>query len=378
MNIQELEEIDLNRTIELSPQKLEKKVDFSKDKPLHVVYLMVWTKVCGGSKIILEYSNKISEKGHTVTIVSYDNKPTWFPMNPNINFVQVPNDEDWKDYIPNCDIIVATSWKCIYTAIESQKAPVTFFEQGGSHIFDIENLSKRKKEVVQNRLNLVPFIYTVSTYTKDKIKDAYSRNSDVICNAIESNVFYPRNPQTIKENNTINITIIGSEDFKFKNIENILKAIRILKKDYNNLNLNWITQTPPTKNTEPAIINPNQTEIGDILRKTDIYICNSVYESFGLPTLEAMTCGATVITTDTGGMRDFVKDGYNALITKQNDINDIVEKTKLLIENKELRNTLAQNGANTAKKFNWENSVLQTISYYYKIAEYQVKKQEKN
>lgn len=374
MTIHELEEIDLNRTIELSPQKLEKKVDFSKDKPLHIVFLMVWTKVCGGSKIILEYSNKISEKGHNITIVSYDNKPTWFNMNSNINFVQVPNDKDWKDYIPNCDVIVATSWKCIYTAIESQKAPVTFFEQGGSHIFDIENLSERKKEVVQNRLNLVPFIYTVSTYTKDKIKEAYSRDSAVICNAVESNIFYPRKCQTLKENDVIDITIIGSEDFKFKNIENILQAIRILKKDYNNLNLNWITQTPPTKNTEPAIVNPKQDEIGNILRKTDIYICNSVYESFGLPTLEAMTCGAAVITTDTGGMRDFVEDGYNALITKQNDINDIVEKTKLLIENKELRNILAQNGVETAKKFNWENSVLQTISYYYKIAEYQVKK----
>ena len=69
------------------------------------------------------------------------------------------------------------------------------------------------------------------------------------------------------------------------------------------------------------------------MRKTHIYICNSEYESFGLPTLEAMTCGATVVTTDTGGMRDFVKDNYNALVTNHHDINDIVEKVSLLVDN---------------------------------------------
>ena len=371
MDIQELEDLDLNRTKKLLPQRLEKKISFSKHKPLHIVYLMIWTKVCGGSKIILEYANKIKQKGHNVTIISYDNKPDWFNLDININFIQVPNDKDWKDYIPKCDVIVATSWKCIYTAVESQKAPVAFFEQGGAHIFDVANLSQKKKTVVQNRINLVPYIYTVSSYTKDKIKEVYNRNSDVICNAVDNNIFFPMKRDNI-EKEFINITIIGSEDFKFKNIENILKAIRILKKEYNNLNLNWITQTPPIKNKETAIINPPQKEIGDILRKTDIYICNSEYESFGLPTLEAMTCGAAIITTDTGGMRDFVVDGYNALVTKPNDINDIVEKAKTLIENTNLRKKLSENVMKTAKKFNWEESVSQSIEYYKKISTYKI------
>lgn len=305
MNIQELEEIDLKRTRKLSPQKLEKNFSFSPDAPLNIVYLMIWTKVCGGSKIILEYANKIKERGHNITIVSYDKKPDWFNMNEKINFVQVPDNEDWKNYVPDCDIIVATSWKSIYTAVDSQKAPVTFFEQGGAHIFDINSLSTKKKQVVQDRINLVPFIHTVSSYTKDKIKQVYCRESDVIYNAVDTNIFFPRKYNNLTEENHINITIIGSEDFKFKNIENILKAIRILKKEYTNINLNWITQTAPIRNKEIAIINPKQEEIGNILRKTDIYICNSEYESFGLPTLEAMTCGAAVITTDTGRYEGF-------------------------------------------------------------------------
>ena len=88
---------------------------------------MVWTQVCGGSKIILEYANRISQKGHDVTIITYDQKPEWFKLNEQINFIQVPKNEELKKYIPKCDLIVATSWKCIYSAIDSQKAPVVFF-----------------------------------------------------------------------------------------------------------------------------------------------------------------------------------------------------------------------------------------------------------
>lgn len=371
MNIKQLEQIDLSRKNILKPQQLCKKNKKVENKPLNIVYLMAWTQVCGGSKIILEYANKIQEAGNNVTIITYDVKPKWYKINDNINFIQVPDNENWKEYIPSCDLIVATSWKCIYTAVESKKAPVVFFEQGGAHIFDSENINIQKKQVVQERLNLVPYIYTVSTYTKNKIKEVYGKDANVICNAVDNEVFYSRKSFDINKKN-IDITIIGSEDFKFKNIDDILQAIRILKQKYNNINLNWITQTAPTKNKEVAIVNPRQKEIGEILRNTDIYICNSDYESFGLPTLEAMTCGAAVITTDTGGMRDFAIDKYNALVIKKNNLNDIIEKTEILINDVDLRKEISKRGMETAKKFSWENSVKQTLNYYQEISSYKV------
>lgn len=309
--------------------------------------------------------------GHTVTIVTYDEKPQWFKLNDNIKFIQVPDNSDWKNFIPNCDVLVATSWKCIYTAIESQKGPVVFFEQGGSHLFEPNNIDPQKKNVVQNRLSLPKFVYTVSSYAKDALQNVYNCNSTVIPIAIDNTIFYPRkNPL---DSDFIEITIVGSEDFKFKNISTILQAYRILNKKYNNLHLNWITQTSPTINPEPAIINPPQIEIGNTLRKTHIYICNSEYESFGLPTLEAMTCGATVITTDTGGMRDFVKDGYNALVTKHHDVDDIVKKVSYLIDNPNKMNEFALHGIETAKDFNWDNCVNKTIEFYKYISGFQVK-----
>ncbi len=60
MDIKELEKIELERTEKLSPQKLKR--TNSRKEVLKITYLMVWTKVCGGSKIILEYANRIQER----------------------------------------------------------------------------------------------------------------------------------------------------------------------------------------------------------------------------------------------------------------------------------------------------------------------------
>lgn len=375
MDINEWEKLELENNEKISPQSVEKVDKEEKDK-LEITYIMVWTKVCGGSKIILEYASRLAKKEHKINIVTYDEKPTWYLLSDKVNFIRVPNNENIENYIPKSDVVVATSWKCIRKAIESGKGPVAFFEQGGSHLFELDKLSKRKKEVVENRIKLVPFIYTVSKYSADKIKEIYGKDSGIVYNALETSVFYPREKE--RETKDVSITIVGSEDFKFKNISEILEVIRELKCKYP-IRLNWITQTKPVVNKEEgkyAIVNPKQIVIGDILRDTDIYICNSEYESFGLPTLEAMTCGAAVITTDTGGMRDFVIDGENALVINHHDKCDMKEKIERLINNKSLMKRIAENGMKTASRFNWDNTICDMEKYFREVAKYKIRREK--
>ena len=369
--MKKLENIELNRNIGNFKMINLTKTDLKKEK-LHIVYLMVWTKICGGSKIILEYANRLAKKGHKITLISYDEEPNWFELDSNIEFIQLEEDEQMEDHIPECDLVVPTSWKNIYQAVSFGKAPVTFFEQGGSHIFEVQNLSKEKYNTVKSRMEIVPFVHTVSEFSREKIKQNYNKDSEVICNAIDSKIFYPRNNINNLHKDKIDITIIGSEGFKFKNINETLEVIRNLKRKYEKINLNWISQDQPKVNKERAIVNPKQIEIGNILRNTDIFICNSEYESFCLPALEAMTCGAAVITTDNGGIRDFVIDRFNALVVKKHNQQDLTEKIELLINDIELKEKLMKNGIETSKKFTWEESVNKMEKYYKEISEYKV------
>ena len=373
MTIGDWEKLELETNEKVKPQRVEMSEKEENDK-LEITYLMVWTKVCGGSKIILEYSNRLAKKGHKINIVTYDEYPSWYKLSDKTNFIRVPENIEIEKYIPNSDVVVPTSWKCIRRAVKANKGPVAFFEQGGSHLFEIDRLSKLKQRVVYERMQLPPFIYTVSRYSADKLRKIYGRDASVMYNALEDSIFFPRKEQ--REREETSITIVGSEDFKFKNIGEVLEVIRELKQKYP-IKLNWITQTKPKVNEQEgkeAIINPEQRVIGEVLRDTDIYICNSEYESFGLPTLEAMTCGATVITTDTGGMRDFVVDGENALVINHHDKEDMKSKIENLINDRDLINRIAHNGMVTASKFNWDNTISQMEKYFRELAKYRTVK----
>ena len=338
-------------------------------KTLNITYVMTWTGVCGGSKIILEHANKLSNRGHKITLISHDTRPDWFPLEKKVQFIQVPWEEILCEQIPKeTDVIVATYWREIYECVEQRIAPVVYFEQGDFHLFDLEKLDKRTYDYINKQLKTINFIYTVSSFAKKKLHEIYDVDATVIPNAVDDKVFYYK-PH--KENAIPNITIIGSEEAKFKRIQNITDALNIIKQNGYKFNLNWITPTEPKKNKDlKPIINPPQIVIGNTLRKTDIYICASMYESFCLPVLEAMTCGAAIITTDNGGNMDFIKPNKNALIIEKDNINDIVQKVEKILNSKELKDSLVKNGVEESAQFSWTTTINKVEEYYQEIANY--------
>ena len=61
MDINGWERLELETNANAEPQRVEKVDSEAKDK-LEITYIMVWTKVCGGSKIILEYASRLAKK----------------------------------------------------------------------------------------------------------------------------------------------------------------------------------------------------------------------------------------------------------------------------------------------------------------------------
>ena len=370
-NLDELRKIEFNerekRLAIAKPQELKYKP--RKHDNMSVTYVMTSTEVCGVSKIILQQANRLVKMGYWVSIISHYPRPTWFPLEEAIEFTQVPWDTILCSAIKKCDVIVVTYWRELYEAIEQKIAPVVYFEQGDYHLFDLENLDDRTKSFIQKQFNVTKFVYTVSSYAASQIKNIYKHEAQIIPNAVNEEIFFF---EPHKSNEKIEITIIGAEDVEFKRIENILKAVRIVRQKGYDINLNWISPTMPHINKEAVIVNPEQNVIGDTLRKTDIYVCASMYESFCLPILEAMTCGACVITTDNGGNMDLVKDNDNALLIEKDNIDDIVSKIEYLINNEDLRKQLALKGVEDSKKFSWEKTMKKVDEYYRKVADYEV------
>jgi hypothetical protein len=88
--------------------------------------------------------------------------------------------------------------------------------------------------------------------------------------------------------------------------------------------------------------------------RSNIWFVASKNEGFSLPILEAMACGCAVISYDTYGARELIRDGENGILVPTGDRNEFLKRAGILIQNPHYRDDLSKAGIATARSFSWE------------------------
>jgi glycosyltransferase involved in cell wall biosynthesis len=88
----------------------------------------------------------------------------------------------------------------------------------------------------------------------------------------------------------------------------------------------------------------------------------SLYEGFGLPVVEAMACGAPVLTSRSSSLVE-IADGC-ALLVDPTDEGALADGLRALGTNEELRRSLAQRGLARAATYSWERTGRETVAAY--------------
>lgn len=91
----------------------------------------------------------------------------------------------------------------------------------------------------------------------------------------------------------------------------------------------------------------------------------SIYEGFGLPPLEAMTCGVPVIASNVSSLPEVVGD--SGLLVNPHDINDIAKAIEIMITAPEIRAASAQKALARSAEFSWDSCVDQTMAIYRQV-----------
>jgi glycosyltransferase involved in cell wall biosynthesis len=92
------------------------------------------------------------------------------------------------------------------------------------------------------------------------------------------------------------------------------------------------------------------------------FVYPSYFEGFGLPPLEAMSCGAPVIAGDRTSLPEVVGDA--GMLVNPFDTDAIGAGLARLIDDEDLRATLRQRGLERAARFNWRDTARQTLQVY--------------
>jgi glycosyltransferase involved in cell wall biosynthesis len=96
------------------------------------------------------------------------------------------------------------------------------------------------------------------------------------------------------------------------------------------------------------------------------FVYPSLLEGFGLPVIEAMACGAPVITSDNSGMKEIAGDA--AILIDPLDVRDMTEALTRVAEDESLRAQMSVRGLSRAAQFSWESTARSTLDVYHEAS----------
>jgi glycosyltransferase involved in cell wall biosynthesis len=101
----------------------------------------------------------------------------------------------------------------------------------------------------------------------------------------------------------------------------------------------------------------DEAHIGPLMAGAEAFLFPSIYEGFGMPIVEAMACGAPVLTADATATAEVAGDA--ALLVDPQDTRAIAAGINRLISDAPLREQLRAAGLERARAFDWDDAAAQ-------------------
>jgi glycosyltransferase involved in cell wall biosynthesis len=229
-------------------------------------------------------------------------------------------------------------------------------------------------------------IITVSDYTKqDIIKhlNADEKKIRVIYQASDSR-FQPMLKKEIVEKVKLKYFIYGKyilsvgKSYTHKNIPHLIKAFKNLlsreniehklvligDKFWEPANLE-IQKTIAELNLEKRINWIGFVEDEDmpaIYNGAELFVFPSYFEGFGLPLLEALSCGVPVVASNVTSIPEVIGDA--GLLVSPTNVDELTLNMEAILKDKELKDFLIKKGLERSKKFSWEKCATETLKVY--------------
>lgn len=109
------------------------------------------------------------------------------------------------------------------------------------------------------------------------------------------------------------------------------------------------------------------SSMAGVIAASDVVCVPSINETFGLVYLEAMACGKVAIASNTGGPKEYIKDGYNGYLVDPKDSEDLVQKLKIVMNNPSVCSAIAKRAKSTARKYEFKKFVEEVADFYYHL-----------
>ena len=249
-------------------------------------------------------------------------------------------------------------------------------------------LRKYEKKLMKRSDALI----AVSKYTVNELTELYGIEKNkihVIYNGVDTERFKPR-PNSIELRKEFGLdpekkmVLFVGRLYHRKGIDTLLRSVPPILKEYRNVK--FVISGTGFKQKEESLyalvkelnIEEHVTFLGYVSDEklpllysaSDIFVLPAIYENFPFAILEAQATGLPVISTNVGGIPEFLVDNENGFVIEPRDPIQLTQKMLALLQDPKLAKTMGNRGRKLIEeKFDWNIITNQVIDLYHKLLE---------
>ena len=315
--------------------------------PPKIAYVIPGCGISGGIAVVCQHLNRLKKRGFDVLLITEDDKHAinWFPEQ-TVDVVSV------DDAPTNIDIVVATGWSTAYTASRINAKKKYYFVQSDESRFNPKFSEAYYRAICTYTMDYQ--IITEAKWIKEWLYKEYNKKAYYVPNGLDSDIIYKTDPIEPK-GDKIRVLLEGPIDIPFKGMEDAFAAVKDL--DCEVWCISSLGKPHPDWHCDRFFETVPMEKMNRIYSSCDIFLKMSRVEGFFGPPLEMMACGGACVVGKVTGYDEYIVDGYNALVVEQGDVSGAHDAIQRLIDDKDLRNRIIENGYQTSKQWRWEKSI---------------------
>ncbi len=220
---------------------------------------------------------------------------------------------------------------------------------------------------------LDPIIVVSENTRKDLVKDFKidPKKTRKVLHGIDHETFKPIKNIARAKNRLITT---ASADVPLKGLIYLIRAYDTLLKEFPDLNLTVIgrlREGPTSEELEKRgikekvkfVTDLSGEEIAELYARSTIAVSPSVYEGFGFPAGEAMSCGIPLVATNGGSLPEVVGDA--GIIVQHSNPRSLVNALKDLLNSPEKQKELSYKGRERVlERFTWKRAAKELVEVY--------------
>jgi len=317
---------------------------------MKVTFVLPTAYFTGGSRMVFEYAQRLKPLGHSTSVVfptvPYRFRESAHPLsglypwlgslkNNLLHGARPPRQPMWGDiamvpmiadpFLSDADAVVATAWPTAYSVSRLSAA-----KGAKCYLVQHREIDSGFPRTVDDTYRLPLFRIAGSDYTARLLRQEVGVEADaVVPNGVDVQ-FWSQCPEPPPLRSGV---LMSHTPGVRKGAADGLATLERVHREHPAVLLRCFgrRQTREVPAYVEYVENPNDASLRALYASAEVFLFPSRYEGYGLPPLEAMACGCSVVATRVGAVPDFCVDSVSGLLVAPGDVDGLARAVLMLL-----------------------------------------------